>query len=204
MPTRHDVQQGDCLSSISAQYGISWEKIWNYGENADLKQLRKDPSVLFPGDVVVVPDKDPKAQACATDLHHKFKTNRKRTHIKIRMLLDDQPRSDLKYELLVSGRSIKGVTDGGGYLSADIPPDVQSGVLLVGDGDPRETYHLGFGTLDPIVTDDGVKKRLVALGLSADKDLAEAIRAFQAKSNMTVTGTADDALHQKLTEQFGQ
>jgi hypothetical protein len=204
MPTRHDVQQGDCLSSIAAQYGISWEKIWNHGDNADLKQRRKDPNVLFPGDVVSVPDKDPKKQACAVDKHHKFKTKRKPTRIKIRLTLDDEPRKNLRYELQVAGQTLTGSTDGAGYLEAQIPSDAQSGVLLVGDGDPRETYQLGLGTLDPLDTDDGVKKRLTSLGLDAEDDLPGAIRGFQVKHNLEATGTVDDALRQKLKEKFGQ
>ena len=99
MPTRHDVKQGDCLSSIAAQHGISWEKIWNFGENSDLKQRRKDPNVLFAGDVVMVPDIAVKEQACAADKRHEFKAKRKPTRIKIRLTIDDEPRANLKFEL---------------------------------------------------------------------------------------------------------
>jgi hypothetical protein len=204
MPIRHDVQQGDCLSSIAAEYGISWDKIWNHGDNAGLKQRRKDPNVLFPGDVLVVPDKDAKTQACATDQRHAFKTKRKPTRIKIRFTLDDHPRKNLAYELQVAGLTLKGSTDGDGVLEAEIPPDAQSGVLLLGDEDPRETHELGFGALDPLDTDDGVKKRLSSLGLDADADLPGAIRGFQLQHNLEVTGNVDDTLRAKLKEKFGQ
>ena len=204
MPTRHEVQQGDCLSSIAAQYGISWEKIWNHGDNADLKQRRKDPNVLFVGDVVVVPDVAPKEQACATDKRHEFKAKRKPTRIKIRLTIDDEPRTNLKFELQVAGTTVSGSTDGSGFLEAQIPPDAQSGLLVLGDKEPRETYELGFGTLDPLETNEGIEKRLNALGLDTEDDLEGAIRSFQAKHKMTVTGTVDDALRQKLKEQFGQ
>lgn len=204
MPVRHDVQQGDCLSSIGAQYGISWDKIWNYGENADLKQRRKDPNVLFVGDVVVVPDIAPKEQACAADKHHEFKAKRKPTRIKIRLTIDDEPRKNLKFELQFAGAVVNGSTDGSGFLEAEIPPDAQSGVLLLGDKEPREIYQLGFGTLDPIETNEGIEQRLTALGFDTEEDLPGAIRSFQASNNMQVTGTVDDALRQKLKEQFGQ
>ena len=204
MPTRHDVQQGDCLSSIAAQHGISWEKIWNFGENADLKSRRKDPNVLFVGDVLMVPEIAAKEHACAADKRHEFKSKRKPTRIKIRLTIDDEPRKNLKYELQVAGQTLSGSTDGTGFLEAQIPPDAQTGVLLLGDKEPRETYELGFGTLDPLETDEGIKKRLNSLGFDTEDDLPGAIRSFQLKNKMDVTGNVDDALRAKLKETFGQ
>ena len=204
MPTKHDVQQGDCISSIASEYGISWDKIWNHGDNADLKQRRKDPNVLFPGDVLVVPDKDAKEQACATDQRHQFKTKRKPTRIKIRFTLDDQPRKNLSYELQVAGLTLSGSLDGDGVLEAEIPPDAHTGILLLGDESPRETHELSFGALDPLDTDDGIRKRLSSLGLDADEDLAGAIRGFQLQHSLEATGSVDDTLRAKLKEKFGQ
>ena len=38
----HDVQQGDWVGDVCDQYGITnWQKVWDLGENADLKTLRK-------------------------------------------------------------------------------------------------------------------------------------------------------------------
>jgi N-acetylmuramoyl-L-alanine amidase len=204
MPIRHQVQQGDCLSSIAVQYGISWQTIWDFGANADLKRKRKDPNVLYPGDVIVVPDKDEKVVQGSTGKRHVFKTTQKPTHIKIRLTIDDKPRAGLPYELLVDGATLKGSTDGDGYLTADIPHAAATGKLVVGDQEPRETYDLAFGTLDPIDTDEGVKERLQSLGLDSEGDLAGAIQTFQAAHKMQVTGTVDDAFRDKLKEIFGQ
>jgi N-acetylmuramoyl-L-alanine amidase len=204
MPTRHEVQQGDCLSSIAAQYGISWERIWNFGENADLKSRRKDPNVLFPGDVVVVPDVRAKTESGATGMRHSFVTPRKPTNVKIRLTIDDEPRAGLAYELIAGGLTLKGSTDGDGYLKAEIPPDVSQGRLIVGTKEPREIYELAFGTLDPIETDEGIEERLRSLGYNTDGALSDAIAAFQAACKLEATGTADDALRGKLKEKFGQ
>ena len=122
----------------------------------------------------------------------------------LRLTIDDEPRKNLKFELQFAGATVSGSTDGSGFLEALIPPDAQSGILLLGDKDPRETYELGFGTLDPLDTNDGVEKRLNALGFDTEDGLAAATRSFQAKNDMSVTGIVDDALRQKLKEQFGQ
>jgi len=204
VPTPHAVQQGNCFSSIAAQYGIPWKIAWNHPDNAELKQKRKDPNVLYPGDVVHIPDKELREESRSVDARHKFKKKGEPTHIKIRLLLDDEPRAGIRYELRVNGATIKGSTDGGGYLQAVIPPDSQTGVLTVGEGTARDVFQLGFGTLDPIDTDSGVRGRLESLGYQVGEDLAAAVRAFQSKEKLEATGVIDDSLRAKLKEKFGQ
>jgi LysM repeat protein len=204
MPAQHTVQQGDCFSSIAAQYGFPWKTLWNHPSNSELKQLRKDPSVLYPGDVVNIPDKDIREESRSTDVRHKFKKKGEPTHIKIRLLLDDQPRPGLNYELQVNGQKITGSTDGGGYLRADIPPDASEGVLVVNEGTTKDVYQLSFGALDPIDTEDGVRERLASLGYDVTDGLADAVQGFQTKQGLQATGTIDDALRAKLKEIFGQ
>ena len=204
MPTQHTVQQGDCISSIAAQYGLPWRKIWNDPANSALKQTRKDPNVLFPGDALTVPDKEIKEEGRPVDSRHVFKLKDPPTRIKIRLLLDDAPRANLHYDLVVDSRTIKGTTDGGGFLEAIIPPSAATGVLTVTDGPARDIFQLGFGTLDPIETEEGVLKRLGALGFLLEDGLEAAVRAFQAKQHLEVTGRVDDALRSKLKEKFGQ
>ena len=204
MPTQHAVQQGDCFSNLAEEYGIPWKTLWNHPDNAELKQKRRDPNVLYPGDVVSVPDKELKEESRATDARHKFKKKGEPTHIKIRLLLDDEPRAGIRYELQVDGATIKGSTDGGGYLKAVIPPGAQTGVLIVGEGTARDVFQLGFGTLDPIDTASGVRGRLESLGYQVGDDLAAAVRAFQSKEKLEATGIIDDTLRAKLKEKFGQ
>ena len=204
MPTRHTVQQGDCISSLAASYGIPWEKIWDFGDNAELKEKRADPNVLSPGDVIVIPDKASKKIKCATDQRHKFVVSRKPTKIKIRLTIDDQPRKGIPFELFVDGASIKGKTDGDGYMNAEVPADAEKGKLVVGNSDPPEVYELAFGTLDPIETDSGVEQRLRSLGINTEDDLAGAVATFQQNNDMEPNGVIDDALRSKLKERFGQ
>jgi hypothetical protein len=204
MPTQHAVQQGDCFSNIAEQYGIPWKTIWNHPDNAELKAKRKDPNVLFPGDMVSVPDKNLKEESRPVDARHKFKKKGEPTHVKIRLLLDDEPRAGVRYQLVVDGTTSKGSTDGGGYLHELIPSDAQNGVLIVEEGTAQEIFQLGFGTLDPIDTDSGVRGRLEALGYEVKDDLASAVRAFQFKEKLDVTGVIDDLLRAKLKGKFGQ
>jgi N-acetylmuramoyl-L-alanine amidase len=203
MPKQYTVQQGDCISSIAAQFGLRFDTVWNDGGNARLKQLRPDPNVLYPGDVVVIPDLSDRSEDRSSDNQHQFKKKDERTHIKIRLLLDDEPRAGLDYELQIAGQTINGTTDGAGCLNEVIPPHATDGVLIVGSGTTREIIKLGLGTLDPIDTEEGVRKRLDALGYDV-QDLEAACRAFRSKESMDPGGGIDDDLRSKLKEKFGQ
>lgn len=206
MPTEYTVSQGDCISSIAAQNGLSsWKLIWDDPANAALKERRKDPNVLYPGDVLTIPDKQPKQESRGVDAKHTFKMKEQPTKIKVRLLLDDQPRSGLNYELRVDGRTLTGATTGAGLVEEEIPPTATTGILTITEGTSQEIYELAFGTLDPIDTESGLRGRLNSLGFDASGDLAPAVQAFQTKENMTpANGVINDALRNKVKEKFGQ
>lgn len=73
MPNEHTVAPGECISSIAFQHGFFWETLWEHGDNAELKEKRKDPNVLHPGDVVMIPDLTLKEESCATEQVHEFR-----------------------------------------------------------------------------------------------------------------------------------
>jgi N-acetylmuramoyl-L-alanine amidase len=204
MPTQHEVQQGDCLFSIADKFGFTWKKLWNHPDNAELKRLRQDPAVLYPGDIVKIPDKEVHQKSRPTDARHRFIKSSAKTHIKVRLLLDDRPRAGLAYEFQVGDRTVSGTTDGEGFLQEDIPAWAETGVLTVGEGESRSVYQLRFGTLDPMDTEEGVQKRLLLLGYDAEEDLVGAVREFRTREGLQAGDTVDDDLRAKLKEKFGQ
>jgi hypothetical protein len=200
----HTVSQGECLSSISAHYGFTWQTIWEHGLNAELKQLRKDPNVLFPGDVVKIPDRALKEESRGTDARHRFQKKGTPAKLKIRLLLNDKPRPERRYRLCIDGTWIKGQTDGAGFLEVKIPPHARQGELYVEEDGFEDVFQLQLGELDPIDTDEGVVKRLANLGYATTPDLAAGLRSFQHASGLTVTGTLDNATRAKLKEHHGE
>jgi N-acetylmuramoyl-L-alanine amidase len=202
----HEVEQGDCITSISQQYGFFWDTIWNHADNAELKELRKDPNALLAGDVVVIPDKRQKEESCATEEKHKFKLKGVPAKLKIRLMLDDLPRKNEPYRLSIDhGPWIEGTTDGDGFLEQPLPPGAMQGILKIGTGLRVDEYKLALGTLDPIDTDSGIKGRLHGLGYHIEgDDMGPALSAFQKKEQLTVTGTADDQTRDLLKQRFGQ
>jgi hypothetical protein len=63
----HTVAQGERINSIAAAYGMLCQTIWNDSKNAVLRQQRRDPNALFPGDHLYIPDLQTKQVPCATD-----------------------------------------------------------------------------------------------------------------------------------------
>jgi len=194
----HVVQQGECMSSIALLYGFTWKSLWNSGENRDLKQARKDPNVLFPGDVVKIPDKQIKELPRATEARHKFVRYAFQAKFRVRLMRDDQPRADEDYLLEIDGTVSSGTTDSAGWIEKSIPPNAKKGKLTLSNG--LEVYELQLGTLDPADQIQGVAKRLMNLGYFAgpvvsamNDDLRAAIRAYQADKKMDQSGEADAA-----------
>jgi len=195
------VQQGDCISSIAARYGYFWQTIWN--ANAELKELRDNPNVLLPGDVVKIPDKVLREESCATDQNHQFVL--KGTPAKFRLIVErfNIPLANRRYILEIDGKVFEGTTDAGGLLEVSIDPAARAGHLQMPD-DGLECA-LELGNLDPVDQIIGVKQRLQNLGFYhgaldgvENEELRDALAAFQSSVDMEGSGDLDDATRQQL------
>ena len=208
----HIVEQGECLSSIGAAYKMDWHKIWNDSHNADLKSVRKNPNVLFPGDEVFIPDNDLREESCATERVHKFVLKAPSETLRIRLLDEfDRPRKQITYELVIGGHKgvrKQGTTDDNGELQEDISPLATQGRLFIGN--EREEVVLCIGSLDPVTEITGIQGRLSNLGYNPGpidgilgSRTREAISDFQDSYELDVTGEPNDATGDKLRELHG-
>jgi putative peptidoglycan binding protein len=198
------VKQGDCILSIAKDFGFFWETLWNDPQNASLKQLRKDPNVLLTGDVVYIRDKQIKEESKPTDALASFV--RKGTPAQLRLQLLDrnqQPRANLQYTLVIDGKSQGGTSDSNGWINETMPPNAKKADLIVVDQGVPEKYAMGLGTVDPITVTTGVEQRLKNLGHSTTSGLSQAVKSFQKKYGLPVTGDPDDATREKLKSIHG-
>jgi hypothetical protein len=81
---KHTVRQGECIDSIAFEHGFFVDTLWNYVQNRALKQLRKDPNILQPGDIVMIPERTLRKESCITEKKHTFK--RKGVPAKLRLV----------------------------------------------------------------------------------------------------------------------
>ena len=208
--TSYTIRAGDCLSQIAAERGFDWRTIWNHGDNAELKQLRKDPNVLLPGDVVVIPDKAVREEPRPTDQRHRFVLKGQRTYLRLRLLRHGRPRPGLRYVLHLDGQLLSGATDGDGRIVREIPATARQAELTLGDGE--ESYVLLLGDLDPLDTTPGTCKRLQNLGYGCgagerpdETRMKPAVRGFQRRFHppLAVDGIAGPKTRSKLEEVHG-
>ncbi len=200
----YEVQQGDCISSIASRNGFFWETLWNHGENAELKQKRGDPNVLLEGDRVHIPELRTKEESGATEKKHRFKLKGVPAKMKLRLAVNYEALANKNYRLCIDGKWQEGTTDGDGYVEAAIPPEAQSGKIMVQQGSAWTMFDFNFGTVDPLDTDEGVRGRLSNMGFDAGTDLRAAVRAFQGREGLRETGEIDDNTRTKIRERFGQ
>jgi hypothetical protein len=201
MPKIHVVKQGECLHSIAAQEGYFWDTIWKDGQNATLREKRKDPSVLFAGDAVSIPDKRAKTAPVSSGRVNRFQV--KGIPVKLRLIVqfNEQPIANEAYTLDVRGSVHKGQTDAQGLLEEFIDPGADSGELTIRD----LVFELEFGAMDPVEEDVGVQARLQNLGLyhgALDGDVGPltktAVAEFQATVGLETTGDLDPTTRERL------
>ncbi len=92
----HSVEQGECLTSIAHQYGFFWQTLWNHPRNAELKQQRKSPNTLLPGDTVHIPDKRLKEEARETGSLHRFRVKGIPARLRLKLMWEGKPSANPK------------------------------------------------------------------------------------------------------------
>src|SRR6266850_465636 len=174
MRKNHTVVQGEYLAKIARAYGFaSYQTIWDAPENKDLKDKRKNPNVLFPGDELFIPDKEIKQESRATEKRHKFELASE--PLKLRIVLMDLNKKLLeghKCTLIVENDAAEFTTKSDGQLEQEISGRATTGTLL-DRGKPddklstQREFPLKIGHLDPVAEVAGQMARLNNLGYDA-------------------------------------
>ena len=208
------IKQGEGLPTIAAKVGrVDWEAIWKLDENAPLRELRKTPHVLAPGDRVFLPDLGERAEACETGARHVFSLRCQ--PVPLVVFVKDwagRPVRNAPYRLDVDEVTHRGTTDNTGRLEQQVHPRAERGRLIIYDpGEPSRLFlkwDLRLSHLDPLDEISGVQGRLRNLGFlksgrvsgSMDVPTKRAIRRFQAAQSLPVTGCLDGATKERLRE----
>lgn len=226
MAATHVVSQGECIATIVRKYGFKkWNTVWDHPRNARLKDQRKNPNILFPGDEIFIPDLNVGQYARATGSRHTFQREAA-PPVKLRLQLVDgrgKAYADASYTLEVhdaSGEPVvrkNGKTPANGLVEAVVPDNACSGrVSLVPNGaefGKALEWQLHLGHLDPLHEVAGAQSRLSNLGIPVGErtgaitnQMKAALLSFQELHGLRETGELDAAtlrtledLHDKLT-----
>lgn len=200
----HTVKQGEHLVRIARKYGFpKFELIWDHPNNAALKQLRKNPNILFPGDELFIPEKQLKTESRSTTQIHHFKLDGE--SLKLRLMIKDEtdePVASTSCKLNIQGDVSNEQTDGSGKLEKPIEAFAEEGMLDISG----IQIPLKIGHLDPIEEQSGQKARLNNLGYNAGpvgeddaEKLRSAVEEFQCDQNLRpLTGVCDARTQGKL------
>ena len=205
---RHTVQQGEHLSALAEQYGFrGYAAIWDHPDNAELKQRRKNPHVLAPGDEVAIPEHAAKVVDLATGASHRIEVRGSKLTLRL-VILDGSrhPRANESCTMAVEGAARPVTTDGDGKLERAITPtDRRASVEL-----DEVEIPIDIGSLDPVDRPSGWQARLINLGYlespiddEDDPEIRSAVEEFQCDYRISVTGRCDAATQQKLVDAHG-
>lgn len=208
MPINYQVKQGDCIFSIAFEHGFFADTIWDHPNNKRLKDERKDPNVLLPGDTVHVPDKRLKELSEPTNEVYKYRCKNTPKILKVQFKYIETPLKDLNYKISVDGKETEGKTDSQGWLKEPISPNAKVAKVTLADG---LEYELKLGILDPVDDVSGVQGRLHSLGMydgpidgRMNDETKIALGSFQLTNDLEVTGEADDETKKLLVESTGK
>jgi LysM repeat protein len=215
MGTYHTVAQGEYLSSIAAQFGfMDYTVLWNHPNNAQLKNLRINPNVLYPGDILFVPEKQGKDESGATTKRHIFNLGKSPLALHLALKdLDQKPIANAACTLYLDQQKISLTSDENGIIQREIPAGARGCTLIVQKADTPYTgsnVQIGIGELDPVDTLTGQAGRLNNLGYFAgepessdDLDFASAVEEFQCNFGLKVDGDPGPQTQSKLKEVHG-
>lgn len=205
------VRPGDCIASIAFDAGHLWTTLWDDPANAELRETRKDPNVLLPGDRVTVPPLREKQEPGASEQRHRFVKKGQPETFRVRILSDGEPRKNEPYTLTVDGETeYEGTTDPEGHLQAAIKPNARRVIVEVGKEDPGDRFEFALGAIDPITEISGVQARLTNLGFDCgpatgelNDDTRAALQQYQKLRRLEATGEPDEPTRRKLQEEYG-
>lgn len=204
----YTVVQGDCLSKIASRFGTTWPELWNAPENKGLRDKRKSPDILFPGDKVVIPDTEPLTLSLPTGNVHEITLKATKVRLRLHLQINGVPLANTAFRIEVAGKVQRGSTDGAGLIDIPVPLDATTAKLECPDVPFKQEILLGH--LDPADTITGAQARLRNLGVlpmdvsgALDEFTTAALAVFQASRELEASGALDDATVAALEEEYG-
>ncbi len=221
MPQQHRVKQGECLTEIASKYGFaSWQSLWDAPGNKKLREKRREPNVLFPGDLIEIPDRHTKLEPIASGMKHRFQRHMpmKLLRLQLKDPTNESRFSNRSYTLKLQKPGgamgdvveVEGDLDDTGKLEKEIPINTHEGTLVIEFEDSIFNLPLLIDHLDPVDENTGIQVRLNNLGFHCGKvdghigpRTREVLRLFQASKSFDTTGVADANTREALRTDHG-
>lgn len=214
------IRQGDSLATLSRRDDFDIDKVWRDPTNEELREVRDDPMVLAPLDIVYLPEPSvPEMMSLQSGTDNLFEAASV-PPLYARLCLVDDSGAPLASQTCIiaadTGSPQNAVTDEGGCLDLEVPYGVATVRISLPDSDVDLVAQVAH--LDPVVEATGLQQRLAALGLLpnlpaiSDYNIAEtvageyrnaAIQVFQQQHGLEPTGVLDDATRGTIQDAHG-
>ncbi len=174
------LKQGDYLANLAHRFGFDADAVWNDPANAELRQLRPNPNILWPSDILYIPDqvsKKAETYPLAAGQMNAFVTSPPTVTVTVRFTASSFASQGFT---VPEQEQLTGLTTtGDGTATFDIPVTLSEFTIVFTES--GTTFSFGVGHLDPIDTLSGVAQRLQNLGYLSPKteistDNVDAIR----------------------------
>ncbi len=201
------IKQGDYLTQLAHDLGFDKDSVWQDDKNADLRAKRPNPEILYPGDLLYLPEKEPAPSEMAQGSENSYAADV--PTVKVTLVFTNADPSLANEPFEVEGLPLTtGTTDGDGQFEFDVPVIVRE--FTVTFKNQEYTYHVLVGSVDPATEESGIRTRLSNLGLyrraADDEDadaLAGAVAEFQRTNSIPITGAVDDATREAIVAAHG-
>lgn len=193
------VRQGDFLAKLADRLGFDAKEVWDDERNRALRELREDPNVLCPGDVLWIPEEGEERLPLSLGASNAFVAEVEEITLTLTLAVGKEPFRKERYEIQGPAEPAKERTDQNGKLTLTVPADVDE--LRIFLPDRNAIIPVRIGHLDPPQTISGARGRLVNLGYYGyaytdehrdDPDAFQiALSAFQRDHGIRPSGTLD-------------
>ena len=149
-------KQGEHLSLLAKRHGhTDWEKVWLDGENAELRNERKDAHILNPGDSLFLPEVEVGTENAPTEELTRFRLKSKSLHLDLDVSdflanLEEEP----SFVALEADGVEREVEIKDGRIKESIPVDSDRVLLRIDE----LSLEILVGHLDPPETEQGQRQ----------------------------------------------
>jgi hypothetical protein len=160
------IRQGDTLAKLAYKFGFDADTVWNDPKNADLRKIRSNPDILWPSDILYIPDqvgKTPDTTTLTTGAVNSFVSDAPTKTIAHKFQASDASTYASKAFVVQELEHLTGLqTTADGVATFPVPVTLDRATIVLTD--TGETWSLSIGGLDPINTLSGIFQRLQNLG----------------------------------------
>jgi hypothetical protein len=160
------IQQGDFLLQLAQKFGFDADTVWKDPSNSDLATLRSNHAILFPGDMLQIPNQmsaPPPATSLTPGSSNNFVSDAATVTLTQQFVGADPTAYASKAFTVQELAQLTGLaTDGSGI--ATFPAPVTLETLTLTFTESGESWVLQLGQMDPINTLSGIFKRLQNIG----------------------------------------